>query len=55
MNEAKWQCPHCSRYHVDEVVPDLPEPNDVLKCQFCGLHTIVEEITYFLHGSKSHD
>lgn len=53
MNEAKWQCPHCSRYHVDSVDSDKHfEPTDILRCQYCGLHTIVEEITYILHGRK---
>lgn len=48
MNELKYQCVNCARFH-SELAESLIKPNDKVQCQHCKSEMIVGEITYFLH------
>lgn len=48
MNEAKWQCVNCARFH-SELAEEPIVPGDPIQCKYCKNDMIVEQITYFLH------
>jgi hypothetical protein len=50
MNEAKWQCVNCARFHSDSLDLDkIIKPGDTIQCQWCKNEMVIGEITYFLH------
>lgn len=48
MNELKYQCINCARFHSE--LADHPfKPGDMVQCSSCNMKLIIGEITYFLH------
>ena len=50
MNEAKWQCPFCSRFNLQGV--KILVPNDIMKCGHCKKPVIIVSMDYLLHTRK---
>jgi DNA-directed RNA polymerase subunit RPC12/RpoP len=50
MNEVKYQCINCARFHSYSLDLDkIIKPGDTIQCQWCKNEMVIGEITYFLH------